>query len=718
MSSLKWLVYILFFASGFIPTIFVHAQTPVGAVSVQELFTQDLKAGSNGIDVQRLQKYLNTHGFSVAESGEGSLGQETQFFGAKTRAAVMRLQQQFSQQILAPLGLVYPTGNFFSATRTFVNNSLLAENQTAIVPAPVVEQATTTATTTRRTWGGRGSSKSYAVLSSAGSNVTVASVDPRISSSGETESYTVTAPTGYTINVGGTCPAGTWNGSVYTTGAINSSCTVDFSATPNAYTVTLSDTGITPNGARTVLHGSQQSFTVEAGLGYGLGTVSGTCPLGTWVHSTYTTGTITSNCSVVFLDTMIGSSVGATIMGDGTVYLRQNGTELEYSSDGTTWTTTMFPTIVNIGSETLVVQLVGDFVISSANAYIIIGSDNIEIRGDNGETTQPTIVTVHTVSNYPGFIQNGSAPASAYSDISVSNIVINSNASTLADNAGWLGQRYFGSGADGNQVSSCGSGGTLPTGSGDISAHGGGIIGSDAEDITITNCYSTGNIGSNAGGIVGSSGAGVLVERSYSTGNIGTNGGGLIGASTLFPFVTNSYSLGSIGSDAGGLIGALPSSLSVSLSYVAGNGAALNAFYGSGGSGSVSSSVSEISLGGNGWNTSNASTVLSGIGTSWISTGVNIPFKIGVFDASPYADSTQTINAGGSSTGVFGYYSGCSIVSKSGGSSDSYSNITINQDTGAVSTTADVEAGTYTLKVHCAGALGTYTTADLILEVN
>ncbi|RKT44471.1 S8 family serine peptidase [Thiocapsa rosea] len=50
---------------------------------------------------------------------------------------------------------------------------------------------------------------------------------------GATASFTVTANTGFTRNtaVGGTCPAGGWSGSTYTTGAVTANCAVSFSFT-------------------------------------------------------------------------------------------------------------------------------------------------------------------------------------------------------------------------------------------------------------------------------------------------------------------------------------------------------------------------------------------------------------------------------------------------------------------------------------------------------
>lgn len=54
---------------------------------------------------------------------------------------------------------------------------------------------------------------------------------------GKTLSVTVTADTGYTLAsvVGGTCPAGSWNGSSYVTGAITADCSVAFDTTQNKY---------------------------------------------------------------------------------------------------------------------------------------------------------------------------------------------------------------------------------------------------------------------------------------------------------------------------------------------------------------------------------------------------------------------------------------------------------------------------------------------------
>lgn len=68
----------------------LQAQTGGAAVSCS--FTRDLTVGSRGDDVKCLQRYLNSAGYKVAESGPGSPGNETTYFGPATKAAVVKWQ--------------------------------------------------------------------------------------------------------------------------------------------------------------------------------------------------------------------------------------------------------------------------------------------------------------------------------------------------------------------------------------------------------------------------------------------------------------------------------------------------------------------------------------------------------------------------------------------------------------------------------------------------
>lgn len=75
-------------------------------------FTRDLNVGTTGADVRALQRYLNAHNFSVAATGSGSVGNETEMFGALTRAALSKFQQA--------KGISPAAGYFGPKTRAYV----------------------------------------------------------------------------------------------------------------------------------------------------------------------------------------------------------------------------------------------------------------------------------------------------------------------------------------------------------------------------------------------------------------------------------------------------------------------------------------------------------------------------------------------------------------------------------------------------------------------
>jgi len=56
-------------------------------------FMRDLYVGIYGEDVKQLQRYLNNNGYVLTDSGFGSIGNETKFFGVLTRQALSEFQK-------------------------------------------------------------------------------------------------------------------------------------------------------------------------------------------------------------------------------------------------------------------------------------------------------------------------------------------------------------------------------------------------------------------------------------------------------------------------------------------------------------------------------------------------------------------------------------------------------------------------------------------------
>ena len=135
----KKTIYVKFFTEFGIPSEIISDEIVLGSVSITPTpsvfptadFTKNLDLGSQNADVKTLQQYLNVNDFKVAESGPGSPGNETKYFGLLTKAALIKFQEAYADKILTPVGLTNGTGYFGPSTRAFINYGSLT---------PIVEE--------------------------------------------------------------------------------------------------------------------------------------------------------------------------------------------------------------------------------------------------------------------------------------------------------------------------------------------------------------------------------------------------------------------------------------------------------------------------------------------------------------------------------------------------------------------------------------------------
>ena len=84
-------------------------------------FPRTLRVGMSGDDVKALQIFMNKDRETrVAGSGAGSPGNETTYFGLATKRAVGKFQEKYRAEILTPVGLSTGSGFFGDKTRAKV----------------------------------------------------------------------------------------------------------------------------------------------------------------------------------------------------------------------------------------------------------------------------------------------------------------------------------------------------------------------------------------------------------------------------------------------------------------------------------------------------------------------------------------------------------------------------------------------------------------------
>jgi hypothetical protein len=128
--------------------------------------------------------------------------------------------------------------------------------------------------------------------------------------SGATTSFTVTAKTGYVKSntVSGTCPQGTWNGNIWTTGAISANCTVIFN-----FTSTLPPTCTTAAASNITIN----SATLNSNVVSSNATATASFELGPTI--TYGTN-VAATPSQIYSSTAVATSANATGLACKTTY--------------------------------------------------------------------------------------------------------------------------------------------------------------------------------------------------------------------------------------------------------------------------------------------------------------------------------------------------------------------------------------------------------------
>jgi len=115
----------------------------ISRIPVNFSFQKTLRYGDYSIQVKYLQIFLNSFpDTQLAQSGAGSPGKETMYFGVRTKRAVIKFQEKYRGEVLSPWGLTKGTGIVGPTTRAKINELLKKSLIGSVSPPPVETQQT------------------------------------------------------------------------------------------------------------------------------------------------------------------------------------------------------------------------------------------------------------------------------------------------------------------------------------------------------------------------------------------------------------------------------------------------------------------------------------------------------------------------------------------------------------------------------------------------
>ena len=119
--------------------VMLFAAVPVSAQTVVECarVNRNLSIGMSGADVKMIQEMLNKDPRTeLAEHGVGSPGSETIYFGQLTKAAVIKFQNIYQSEVLAPAGLTRGSGFVGAFTRAKIL-ALCGQLHASVIPGSI-----------------------------------------------------------------------------------------------------------------------------------------------------------------------------------------------------------------------------------------------------------------------------------------------------------------------------------------------------------------------------------------------------------------------------------------------------------------------------------------------------------------------------------------------------------------------------------------------------